>query len=414
MHNALVVDREFSTIPSVFAAQALTDRSKTFDVIVLGEGIHSPSPVSLIRLTHQHRPGLPIFVLEGETSKRLIREAVPLGLQGLIPRPSNVEGLYEQLWSRMRQIPPAKSRELRDPGEAPPTPGFVPILARHFFWSEHTVFDVYVRLNSGKLVKIVNCNETFDEARLLSYINRGVMHFFIREQDLARMLSACDEVAKRLVIAPDVGVDVRAAPVLQLGDLTLDFMKRSGVHWSSLQAGVQFTHHLGMLMKRPEWSRDVTIKGFLSQVHQYQHGMAVAFVAALMLREQQLLSPRLMHVLGLASLFHDLGENEPGPEKEHPLRGAIALGRGPGVDPLITQIVEQHHERRSRLGYPKRLGESEILPMAQIVGLADEFVTALTRHAKGEKFNVRDHLEGTVFDGFSYTPIEALRRLLTW
>ena len=437
MLNLLVVDRglmgeEQGHGVSRIAAEQIQTPGNPIDVVVLGDGIQKPSPISLIRLIHERRPGTPIYFLEGETTKALMQEQSPLGIQAALPRPRDLNSLATMIQSRI-SIRPAdlpkpspESEEFTLEGDEQ----YIRVLARNFLWSNHTVFDVFVRLKSGRMIKILNREDGFDESRLISYMNRGVHHFYIRAEDQVRLIQSCETVAKRMKQDFEAPLLVRSAPVMQMGELALDFFKRQGTPPSAIQSAFEFTQHLGTLMKRPEWRKDLPLKMFLEDLRHYQHGMAVALVAALLIKEMGLQSPRLMNVVGIAALFHDIGLQGIFPEdvehqeigtlsssdqrllESHPLLGAKALARGPGVDPVSLTLVEQHHERRSRTGYPHRLDGSHILALSQVVGVADEIVNAILLQNQVKGFDFRTHLEATVFDGFSFSVIEVVKKML--
>ena len=94
-------------------------------------------------------------------------------------------------------------------------------------------------------------------------------------------------------------------------------------------------------------------------------------------------------MVGLAGLLHDIGEQrlpsqirwktEPltRPEKSlfelHPLYGKEILHGLPGVPNIVADIVAQHHENLNGTGYPRRLTDEQILPLAKIIRVVDEY-----------------------------------------
>jgi len=114
-------------------------------------------------------------------------------------------------------------------------------------------------------------------------------------------------------------------------------------------------------------------------------------------RERMTLASTLnkaMDLLPLATgaLFHDIGmvplerlyhKNEPLTEQEkaairaHPQTGADML---PGrIDPMVKQVVRQHHENQRGDGYPDGLKGDRINIFARIVRIADAYSAAITR-----------------------------------
>jgi HD-GYP domain-containing protein (c-di-GMP phosphodiesterase class II) len=121
---------------------------------------------------------------------------------------------------------------------------------------------------------------------------------------------------------------------------------------------------------------------------QATHGLHCCILSLLVGRELEL-EPQELRTLGMAAFLHDIGEQRlpsqirlktealTRPEKSlfelHPLYGKEML------DPLfriprgVADIVAQHHECMNGTGYPRRLTDEQILPLAKIVRVVDEY-----------------------------------------
>lgn len=98
--------------------------------------------------------------------------------------------------------------------------------------------------------------------------------------------------------------------------------------------------------------------------------------------------------LGIGGLLHDYGKTyisdailekrggltleEFEEVKRHASLGYNALRREPQIDPRISLIALQHHERPDRRGYPWGAGEDEIHFLARIVAVADVYDALIT------------------------------------
>lgn len=135
----------------------------------------------------------------------------------------------------------------------------------------------------------------------------------------------------------------------------------------------------------------------------YSHSLNVSVLAMMLARELRL-PAELVHLVGLGSLFHDVGLsrlpakilNNPDPltraERElmemHCEYG-LEIGRQAGLPAATLQIIFQHHEHYDGSGYPRKLKSEAIDPLARIVSLVNAFdslcnptpaVHALTPH----------------------------------
>ena len=121
---------------------------------------------------------------------------------------------------------------------------------------------------------------------------------------------------------------------------------------------------------------------------QAAHGLHCCILSLLVGRELEL-EPQELRMLGMAALLHDLGEQRlpsqirlktealTRPEKSlfelHPLYGKEMLDQLLRIPRGVADIVAQHHECLNGTGYPRRLTDEQILPLAKIVRVVDEY-----------------------------------------
>jgi len=120
------------------------------------------------------------------------------------------------------------------------------------------------------------------------------------------------------------------------------------------------------------------------------HCLNVAIVAVRLARD--VVRPDQLVEVGLGALLHDVGRlvtgdragEIPSPleppteeERQHPLRG-LALIRGVSTLSAFAKVVVlQHHERQDGSGFPHGTRAPDLHPIAQVVGLADAYVSLL-------------------------------------
>lgn len=119
----------------------------------------------------------------------------------------------------------------------------------------------------------------------------------------------------------------------------------------------------------------------------YLHSLNVSILAMTLARELKL-PCELVKLVGVGSLFHDIGLSEipskilnnPGqlskPEREfrelHCQYG-LDISRKAGLPPAVQKIVFQHHEYFDGSGYPQRLKGEAIDPLARLVALINGY-----------------------------------------
>lgn len=138
----------------------------------------------------------------------------------------------------------------------------------------------------------------------------------------------------------------------------------------------------------------------------YYHSLNVS-VLSLTLAKELKLSREHIHILGLAALLHDVGKRDV-PDKillktepltraeqsifEQHVEWSVAAAGRAGVSDAVIEVIGQHHEMADGTGYPKRLKQGAIHPVARVLSL----------------INVFDNLCNAANPAQSMTPHEAL------
>ncbi len=121
---------------------------------------------------------------------------------------------------------------------------------------------------------------------------------------------------------------------------------------------------------------------------QAAHGLHGCILSLLVGKELDL-EPQELRTLGMAALLHDVGEQRlpsqvrlktealTRPERSllelHPLYGKEMLDQLLHIPNGVSDIVAQHHECNDGTGYPRRLTDEQILPLAKIIRVVDEY-----------------------------------------
>jgi len=168
-------------------------------------------------------------------------------------------------------------------------------------------------------------------------------------------------------------------------------VSEAGSGWRSSLQWNRFAQMARLLVD--EVCEDCNRYGLLHAVTREQrfavHSLNVA-IAAVNLAREMFPRDKLVDV-GLGALLHDVGrlagskpEDIPSPleppseeERQHPLR-SLELIRGARILSAFAKVVVlQHHERRDGSGFPHGSREEDIHPLAQVVGLADAYVSVV-------------------------------------
>lgn len=120
----------------------------------------------------------------------------------------------------------------------------------------------------------------------------------------------------------------------------------------------------------------------------FTHSMNVCILTMTQARLLKLDS-KLLHDIGMAGLFHDIGkevipveiitkqgkltEDEFGMMQRHPIEGAKILEKIPGINPLCQIVAFEHHMKYDFSGYPKRQRKRRLNLCSLLCTIADVY-----------------------------------------
>lgn len=428
------VDPNAQKIPPILAHTGKMAQLSIADVnvpllgVFVNTSITQPSGVSVIRAARQHRPATPVFVIYDKNPPLSEKELKELGVQKAVAKPVTYDQLVSLVSPAISTFDPEKAIEISkgnkdqiDQEVSSDDPNFVPIRADDFLGGAVCYFDVYVRLESGRYLKILQAGDNFSAERVNNYRSKGVTHFFIRKESQSLYLSYVEKLASNLVKMqkPEL-IGLKVSQTLNYGEETLKFLKDKGLSDANIQYAGQFIHNVESVVKQLNPGKNPLLKGFLSDVIAYEHAVGVTMLASLLVQSLDITSSDPVETVGLSSLLHDVGlkvlnldsmdedeskmtEYQRRIYRTHSVAGADFLKTVRGLKPVVIQAVAQHHERRNKRGFPLGIGAGSISLVAEIVGISDEFFRIIQKIKAEPKVNLIEELNERVFNAFSHS-----------
>jgi response regulator RpfG family c-di-GMP phosphodiesterase len=423
---------EIAVVQDYRSAQlAIADSTVRYSAICLNVSLCTPFALPLVRHVKAHRPGTPLYLLS-DTSPEPLKKAElnSLHIQDLIQKPITPQKLVEAMipgsYFNLADALELGRKDSAKAGDArvAADESMHPIEAKSFLCGRKSFFDLFVRLGPGKFVMILKSGDDFDAKRLITYLQRGVEEFYIKKEAQLFYLQYCDKMTAAILEAKNVPNDLKISQVMNLGAETFAFLKGSGVSEATLSAAQGFVKQANTLVRKGALANLTDVQFFLNNIAMADHGTSVAMVTSMMVKAMGFSDDKvtgliatgvLLHDIGLVSLSEplrkkiyenpeDLSEEELEAYEKHPAIGAEILKKVPHVNPLLPQIVLQHHERRNRKGFPYKLGTGAILPAAEMVGLAETFLDCARRPEDGSPI---DQIKRYHADEFSLKVIDS-------
>ncbi|MBC7691332.1 MAG: HD domain-containing protein [Methylotenera sp.] len=277
-------------------------------------------------------------------------------------------------------------------------------------------FDVYIKRAADAYTRLFTKGDTPDPEILQRYKStKGVEFLYVRKEDYREYLLLVETLANRIFGTRDpndkIPVDEMLDVLKETANLAVfEIIERTEVDQKSLHHATQtIAGCLNILAKDPKsFAKIFRIMG--TRPYAMRHALTTSIFSLILGKIEQMESNRNLLILGLGSLFHDIGmsmipfdveskyesltPDEWKTVKEHTHLGKRMLENVKGVPTEVRLIIMQHHEQPNGSGYPNGLRGPQIYYPAKIVAIADVF-SALTcqRPFRKEPFSPAKALE---------------------
>ena len=289
-----------------------------------------------------------------------------------------------------------------------PSDSKLPIALRTLRLNTALDFDLFIKSEGEqRFVLYRNKDRDFDIKARDRLIDAGVQHLFINEKDQSSYRAYAERHLGSVVDDNDVAITEKASIVYEIATtVTADLLQFPLSHTKIMRTsamtdsaarmasiGRDAVHELVRLMGTEESARI--------------HAVNVC-VLALSVAIQLGLSDSEVRAVGLAGLFHDLGEatipltvrkkRRPNRDeiiliRNHPAQGVRLLANAGLRDGRVLSAVAQHHESFDGTGYPKQLSGNNIDRGARIVAIVDRFDELTSGHRGQRKFLTFDAIQ---------------------
>ncbi len=409
------------------AQSLLADKKIPIAGVFLSPDLDTTNVFSVIRASLFHRPATPIYFLGDVADFKSLQniDVSKLGVRGWV---SKIGLSYRKMVELVAPLSigfdaqTALAHASQDGEAGGQVQGddqqFVPIAARDFVSGSKSFFDVYLRLSSGKYLKILLAGDAFTTERVQSYLDKGVAQFYLRTEAQQSYVQFCDTLAKSLLQHPSAPLSIKAGKILSQGSETFGFLAKQGVSEASLREGAKFVSNVRQLVIQSKLQENNHIKMLLENARSAEHSAATTLLAAMLSQALEIQMERPIQIVGSAAMLHNIGllslpehlwdEDESKMTKEeiemyrqHPEIAARILRQIKGVDPAAVQAIEQHHVRRDGKGFPNRINSAQINRVGEIIGISSEYAHFIKRSLNGSDTAIQHKIESEILPQFS-------------
>lgn len=298
---------------------------------------------------------------------------------------------------------------------------YIAIPMRDFVITPKSYFNFYLRLSSGKYIKVFNAGDDLSQDEVNRYSSRGIDDFYVPKEEHEKFVRLKATLSNNVVLS-DAANSFKVKTLMKLGANVTNNLLKCGItpdRMDNAQIFLDQTIHVLRQMKM----KDEVVTSYLKNIDKNEHSAAIAFIAGILANHLGFESSKSIKVVGTTALLHDIGlydldptfvegeeikdENKKAIFDKHSAHGAEILRATGAFEEVICHAVENHHRRR--LGGGGRRSSSVNL-VTEIVSVADEFFNTVIHQGYSPE-RVRFFMENELKN---YSPnVERAFQLLT-
>ena len=272
----------------------------------------------------------------------------------------------------------------------------IPIPIQEFVSGPTIPVNLYIRLNDDKYVCIAKEDTRTQYDQLRSYEEREIDYLFVRRDDYHRYVGTNLEVAGVILSRHEIANEGKIDFLTRSATAVMREIEMLGFNQQSYEHAKQVAVATSTLIAAKNDINSVLVSLGKSPNNLLAHSVATSAVAVMIGRTLGWTKPATLEKLSLGGLLHDVGLREIPAEivgkpraelsyeelvilETHPFRSMEVLRSVPSVPDDVVAIAYEHHENSIGQGYPRKIRDVRINPLAKVVALADQFVELTIR-----------------------------------
>ncbi|HEX4923966.1 MAG TPA: HD domain-containing phosphohydrolase [Bdellovibrionales bacterium] len=251
--------------------------------------------------------------------------------------------------------------------------------------------DIFIKLSESKFVHLAKAGEAVQIERLSRYENKNIEFLFIRKDDYGTYVEQNLTIAGILLNKKELAQGQRTSVLGQATRSVFRELEAVGftpvtlVHAKTIVKStvelVEAKMSLASLIESMKNSSEELVA----------HSSAVSVVSVMIAHAMGWENKSTLEKLALGGLLHDIGLKELAPEllkkpraemtfeeiqqyETHSFRGMQILQSLGIVPDDVISMVYEHHENAAGQGFPRRLKDVRVHPLARVIQLANAFV----------------------------------------
>ena len=404
--------------------------------VILGLGLKNHSSVRVMSYINTHHPDLKVLAMLDKKAKnpeqgiRLLDKLKQFRIDHILAKSNCFQQLKKELEgletgkTRPIALPSAQKRASSEKEIHCNDDQFSKIKIEDFYTPKTISFDVFIRLKKGRYIKILHAGDQMEEERLERYRkNKKTAWLYFKKEDLDKYVPFQNFLAGKVVGHTSTKPDTQLGIFKNVAEKYQEQSFFEGVNSKVLEQGKQIAFNISKLVEKEEGLTEYLSSCSTRDPGFPSHTFLVTLFATAVVKQFQWHSPKILETIALAGLLHDIGmlqlperligkstrdmsAEELALYQKHPEYGAKMVGDSAVIPHTVKQIIYQHHEYYDGSGYPEGKRRNEILILANIISLVDDFVHTIVEEdilpaqAVNIFFNEKNHYHPSIISHF--------------
>lgn len=390
-----------------------------FSTVILDPDLENHSGVEVLKYLKANFPALRVVLVfpdqkRSDNYKELRSDLKSVGVSQTFTRPIAIKSIVDYLTGEGNSGVKDKDCTKVDIGS--------------FLTGKPANFDYYIRLKENHFVKLFKKGETIHFERVNKYLSDGVKYFYFLTIERRNYINDLNDVMKVGLASGPADNKLMLSQIKNVSEKFMEEIDTRGLEPDLVEMSKAISENVFRFIKQSSSLRKIMEDFRVFHPEEYTHSFLVAFFASVICKNLDWVGRRTLEAVTLGAYLHDVGlmkipaslrDRAPSTftpaeleiYRTHPRLGAEMLSNIPDINYQVVQIVYQHHERLHGGGYPNKLSDLRIYPLAKIVALADDFSELLVQSGvspiEGIKLFLKDRERLLSFD---QTVIRALVR----
>ncbi|MGZ3804183.1 MAG: HD-GYP domain-containing protein [Pseudobdellovibrionaceae bacterium] len=292
--------------------------------------------------------------------------------------------------------------------------------------------EVFTRLASGQFILIGKKSDTGNISSLHLMQEGRQAELFVREEDYSNVIRYNINLIEKTLKNEGVSDTLKMNILKGVAESTMSDLSKKYLHVGSFEHCKQV---VGFVQQTVSQIKD--FDKFLDIFSKLpgdlvSHSLATAVVSLLICEQMDITMKSTLEKVVMGAFVHDIGLKEIPLEilqkprlhwteadlhsyESHTLRGVEILRDIKEIPSDVLSIVLEHHENALGLGYPRRIRDIKINPLARVVAIADCFVDFIygtgVENRKKTPEEAISHIEITLGQPFNKPEFLALKKI---